>query len=52
VTEDKKHSRVLQQLVDPGEATPPAEFGMPDLAPTVTSLSDLLLEDRVHERRS
>jgi hypothetical protein len=27
VTEDKKHSGVLQQLVESGKATPPAEPG-------------------------
>ena len=56
VTEDKKYSGVLQQLVESGKATPPAEPGSPnlelDLTPTVTSLSDLLIEDRARERRS
>jgi hypothetical protein len=55
VTEDK-HSRILQQLMDSGEATPPVEHRTPDpvsdLAPTVDSLSDLLIEDRDNERSS
>lgn len=47
----------LQRLVEAGEATPPAEVGMPDLvidtdlAPEVESLSDLLLAERERERR-
>ncbi|MGI9000757.1 MAG: type II toxin-antitoxin system Phd/YefM family antitoxin [Pseudonocardia sp.] len=44
----------LQQMVAAGEARPPAEHGMPelvpDLAPGLESLADLLIADRDRER--
>ncbi|MEC4016765.1 type II toxin-antitoxin system Phd/YefM family antitoxin [Streptomyces sp. H27-D2] len=45
----------LRRMLESGDATPPAEQGMPDLAPELApelqSLSDLLLSDREKERR-
>ncbi|MDT0346276.1 type II toxin-antitoxin system Phd/YefM family antitoxin [Streptomyces litchfieldiae] len=45
----------LRRMLESGDATPPAERGMPDLqpelAPDVESLSDLLLGERERERR-
>lgn len=47
-------SVVLRQMLGSGEVTPPAEWGMPDLAleqsPESASLSDLLIADRDQER--
>ena len=45
----------LQRMIESGHTTPPAEHGMPEmapeLAPNVPSLSDLLLSERDKERR-
>jgi prevent-host-death family protein len=45
----------LRHMIESGEATPPAELGMPDLmldlAPGLDSLSDLLIADRDKDRR-
>lgn len=44
----------LRRMIESGDATPPAEQGMPDLsselAPELPSLSDLLLSERDKER--
>ncbi len=46
---------LLERMVAAGEVTPPAERGMPELAldllPDVSSLSELLMEDRDRERK-
>lgn len=45
----------LRRMLESGDATPPAERDMPELhpelAPEMTSLSDLLLNERESERR-
>ncbi|MEU1348900.1 type II toxin-antitoxin system prevent-host-death family antitoxin [Streptomyces sp. NPDC005795] len=45
----------LRRMIEAGDATPPAEQGMPDLvpelAPNLPSLSDLLLSERDEVRR-
>ncbi|OAH16477.1 type II toxin-antitoxin system Phd/YefM family antitoxin [Streptomyces jeddahensis] len=45
----------LQRMLDSGDAHPPAEQGMPDLAlelaPELPELSHLLVEERDRERR-
>ncbi|MEU8625243.1 prevent-host-death family protein [Streptomyces sp. NPDC048669] len=45
----------LRRMIESGDATPPAEQGMPDLAPDLApelpSLSGLLLSERDEERR-
>lgn len=45
----------LQHMIAVGEVTPPVESGMPELipelAPDVESLADLLVADRDRERR-
>jgi prevent-host-death family protein len=44
----------IQQMIDSGEVRPPVELGMPDLipdlAPGIESLSDLLIADRERDR--
>jgi hypothetical protein len=44
----------LERMVSAGQVQPPAETGMPDLipdlAPDVDSLGDLLIADRERER--
>jgi hypothetical protein len=49
-------SKVLQEMIDAGEAARPAASGMPDsvpdLAPGVDSLADLVIAERDDERRS
>jgi prevent-host-death family protein len=51
---ETEHPGALQSLVAAGEATAPAETGMPEvipeLAPGIESLSDLLIADRDKER--
>jgi len=46
---------VLQRMLEAGDAHPPTEQGLPevipDLAPEIPSLSDLMIEDRERERR-
>lgn len=46
---------MLQELVAQGRAEPPVEYGMPDLipdlAPDVESVSDLIVAERDRERR-
>ncbi len=48
------HPNTLQQMIAAGTAKPPADHGMPelipDLAPGVQSLADILLADRNKER--
>jgi len=49
-----EHPGILRRLVADGEASAPAEQGMPDLitelAPETDSLADLLVADRERER--
>jgi prevent-host-death family protein len=49
-----EHPSTLQQMISAGEVSLPAEQGMPevvpDLAPEVASLADLLVADRDRER--
>ncbi len=51
---EAEHPGTLAQMVAAGEVTAPAELGMPDLiedlAPDVSSLSDLLISERDRER--
>jgi prevent-host-death family protein len=53
VPEDE-HLSTLQQMIAAGEVRAPAEQGMPDvvpdLAPDVASLADVLIADRDRER--
>ncbi|MEO3751106.1 hypothetical protein [Streptomyces sp. B6B3] len=45
----------LHRMLEAGDASPPAEQGMPEIVPELTpeveSLSDILLEERESERR-
>ncbi|WP_026257126.1 type II toxin-antitoxin system Phd/YefM family antitoxin [Actinopolymorpha alba] len=49
-----EHPSTLQRMISAGEVRPPAEQGLPDLipdlAPELDSLSDLLVADRDKER--
>jgi prevent-host-death family protein len=49
-----EHPSTLQQMISAGEVSVPAEQGMPevvpDLAPEIASLADLLVADRDRER--
>jgi hypothetical protein len=51
---EMNHPRTLQTMIAAGEVRPPAQGGMPDLipelAPDVESLSDLVIADRDTER--
>jgi antitoxin (DNA-binding transcriptional repressor) of toxin-antitoxin stability system len=52
---EAQHGSTLQRMIDSGEVSPPTEQGMPelipDLAPDIDSLSDLLVADRDKDRR-
>lgn len=52
---DVEHPGTLQRMISAGAVRPPAETGTPDvmegLAPSVQSLSDVLIADRDKERR-
>ncbi|MGH7866857.1 MAG: type II toxin-antitoxin system Phd/YefM family antitoxin [Candidatus Dormibacteraceae bacterium] len=47
---EAQQSSVLKRMIETGEVRPPTEYGMPevvpDLAPNVPSLSDLLIAER------
>ena len=49
-----EHPSTLQRMISTGEVRPPTEQGMPDpvpdLAPEIKSLSDLLIANRDKER--
>ena len=51
---EAEHPSTLQRMIAAGEVTAPADVGMPevlaDLAPGVSSLSELLIADRDRER--
>lgn len=55
MTPETEDPGTLQYMIASGDVTPPAEQGMPDLvpdlAPGVESLADLLVADRDRERR-
>jgi len=51
---ETEHPSTLQQMIAAGRARPPVEHGMPelipDLAPGLESLADLVVADRDRER--
>jgi len=51
---ETEHPGTLRRMIDAGEVSPPVERGMPelipDLAPDIDSLSDLLVADRDKDR--